>query len=514
MLKILQGEVEKRNGIYYEYDPNSTPLGEGGMGIVYKGFRVNTISGVRQVVAIKAMRDGLPEEVYRRAHREASIQLKNDNLIEMMAFISTEEQEFGGGMIQRFYVVSEFLKGIMLTDLLKGNFKDTDGIDIAYAKQLYSNYISDRETTAIQIIRRVLAGIMALHDKGYIHRDIDPSNIMVTKEGNLKMIDFGIAKDVSNLNTNDGLRTSSGQFIGKAEYASPELVLGDVHHQNFSTDIYAIGILFYQLLVGKLPFEGNQYDVLQAQLKKNVPVGNVPFNKYRSIIKKATAKEQSSRYQSCYEMRLAIDNPPVPINWNAFITSIVLIVSVTCGIIYYFHNKQQDVDDHHSGGEKVAIAKIIDNNQKINTSEQKQIDQHFEEALSELNSMMPDQVKSGWNRMMDLAQNKDYPAAKREIGLTLFADHKVHLSSAIENRRKYLDLPSDEKVCREEAFSYLNDIQSGSTMTGEALVALGIIHYRNSNWTLAKSALKDAIGKLKKSDPLYSIASDYIKDLK
>ena len=360
MLKILQGEVEKRNGIYYEYDPNSTPLGEGGMGIVYKGFRVNTISGVRQVVAIKAMRDGLPEEVYRRAHREASIQLKNDNLIEMMAFISTEEQEFGGGMIQRFYVVSEFLKGIMLTDLLKGNFKDTDGIDIAYAKQLYSNYISDRETTAIQIIRRVLAGIMALHDKGYIHRDIDPSNIMVTKEGNLKMIDFGIAKDVSNLNTNDGLRTSSGQFIGKAEYASPELVLGDVHHQNFSTDIYAIGILFYQLLVGKLPFEGNQYDVLQAQLKKNVPVGNVPFNKYRSIIKKATAKEQSSRYQSCYEMRLAIDNPPVPINWNIIITSIVLIVSVTCGIIYYFHNKQQDKDEHHSGGEEVAIAKIID----------------------------------------------------------------------------------------------------------------------------------------------------------
>ena len=51
-------------------------------------------------------------------------------------------------------------------------------------------------------------------------------------------------------------------------------------------------------------------------------------------------------------------------------------------------------------------------------------------------------------------------------------------------------------------------------MTGEALVAVGIIHYRNSNWTLAKSALKDAIGKLKKSDPLYSIASDYIKDLK
>ena len=512
MLKILQGEVEKRNGIYYEYDPNSTPLGEGGMGIVYKGFRVNTISGVRQVVAIKAMRDGLPEEVYRRAHREASIQLKNDNLIEMMAFISTEEQEFGGGMIQRFYVVSEFLKGIMLTDLLKGNFKDTDGIDIAYAKQLYSNYISDRETTAIQIIRRVLAGIMALHDKGYIHRDIDPSNIMVTKEGNLKMIDFGIAKDVSNLNTNDGLRTSSGQFIGKAEYASPELVLGDVHHQNFSTDIYAIGILFYQLLVGKLPFEGNQYDVLQAQLKKNVPVGNVPFNKYRSIIKKATAKEQSSRYQSCYEMRLAIDNPPVPINWNAIIASILLVVSVSCGIIYYLRNKTEPIDDKRY--KEVILVNNDNIPKKTDIAEPNQNEQLYKDALSKLNSMIPDQVESGWSKMKDLAQTEGYKAAKREIGLTLFADHKVHLSSTIEKRREYLKLPSDDKACRKEALSYLSDIQSDSIMTGEALVALGIIHYRNSDWSLAKSVLMDAVGKLKKSDPLYSIASDYIKDLK
>ena len=512
MLKILQGEVEKRNGIYYEYDPNSTPLGEGGMGIVYKGFRVNTISGVRQVVAIKAMRDGLPEEVYRRAHREASIQLKNDNLIEMMAFISTEEQEFGGGMIQRFYVVSEFLKGIMLTDLLKGNFKDTDGIDIAYAKQLYSNYISDRETTAIQIIRRVLAGIMALHDKGYIHRDIDPSNIMVTKEGNLKMIDFGIAKDVSNLNTNDGLRTSSGQFIGKAEYASPELVLGDVHHQNFSTDIYAIGILFYQLLVGKLPFEGNQYEVLQAQLKKNVPVGNVPIKKYRSIIKKATAKEQSSRYQSCYEMRLAIDNPPVPINWNAIIASILLVVSVSCGIIYYLRNKTEPIDDKRY--KEVILVNNDNIPKKTDIAEPNQNEQLYKDALSKLNSMIPDQVESGWSKMKDLAQTEGYKAAKREIGLTLFADHKVHLSSTIEKRREYLKLPSDDKACRKEALSYLSDIQSDSIMTGEALVALGIIHYRNSDWSLAKSVLMDAVGKLKKNDPLYSVASDYIKVLK
>ena len=104
--KILQGDDEKRDGIYYEYDPFSKPIGEGGMGVVYKGFRVNTSTGARQVVAIKAMKDGLPDEIYGRAAREAGIRLKNDNLVEMMSFISTVEQELGGRSIRRYYVVS------------------------------------------------------------------------------------------------------------------------------------------------------------------------------------------------------------------------------------------------------------------------------------------------------------------------------------------------------------------------------------------------------------------------
>ena len=97
--KILQGENEKRNGIYYEYDPFSKPLGEGGMGVVYKGFRVNAATGGRQVVAIKAMKDGLPDEVYGRARREASIQLKNDNLVEMMGFIGMGNNPMVGATV-------------------------------------------------------------------------------------------------------------------------------------------------------------------------------------------------------------------------------------------------------------------------------------------------------------------------------------------------------------------------------------------------------------------------------
>ena len=286
LIKRLQGQLEKRNGYYYEFDMHSKPLGEGGMGVVYKGFKIYEATGIRSVVAIKAMFDGLPVEVYDRAEREASIRLRNDNLIEMLGFISEVEVDPYGKQKNKYYVISEFLNGVVLSDLLTGQFKDKDGIEISYAKQLYTDYISDQEKTSLEIIRSVLSGILALHDRKFIHRDIDPTNIMVTAEGNIKLIDFGIAKYVGSLGTIDKLRTQTGKFLGKAEYASPELVLGDVNNQGFPTDIYAIGILFYQLLVGKLPFTGSKYEVLQMQLNDKVPVKHIKNPLFAKIVKK------------------------------------------------------------------------------------------------------------------------------------------------------------------------------------------------------------------------------------
>lgn len=506
--KILQGEDEKRNGIYYEYNPFSKPLGEGGMGVVYKGFRVNAATGTRQIVAIKAMKDGLPDEVYGRARREASIQLKNDNLVEMMGFISTNEQELGGRAICRYYVISEFLNGVVLTDLLKGNFKDRDGIEIPYAKQLYTRYVSDKGSTVVEIIKRVLAGIMALHDKGYIHRDIDPSNIMVTKEGNLKMIDFGIAKDVTNLNTHDGLHTSAGKFIGKAEYAAPELVLGDVRSQNFTTDVYAIGILFYQLLVGKLPFEGPQYDVLQKQLKKNLPISNIPYCKYRSIVKKATAKNQDDRYKSCVEMRMAIDTATDGFDWGLAgkVAAIIVIAGgLGFGGFKYFTSPKGVVIDNT--GEIALVPEL----QK--PTREDSLKNVFSNALMQLDSNDKARVKSGWEVMQHLANNENLADAKREIGVTMFVDHKVKLSSQISTRRTHLGLASDQSQAQSKKI--LAELQSDSIMTGEALVALGISCYRNSEWANAKEALRSALPKLRQgnNEELYNQAVEYLNNM-
>ena len=122
-----------------------------------------------------------------------------------------------------------------------------------------------------------------MHDAGYIHRDIDPTNIMLTNDVRIKIIDLGIAKKVNDLGSTDKAMTVSGIFIGKPEYAAPELVLGDIKHQNATTDIYAVGILLYQCIVGQVPFKGPHHEVLEMQLRKKLPLHNIKNQKSNSI---------------------------------------------------------------------------------------------------------------------------------------------------------------------------------------------------------------------------------------
>ena len=304
----LQGEIEKRNGVYYQLDSNDQPIGVGGMGQVFKGICVNERTGATRPVAIKFMFDDLPAQAVERARREASIQLRNDNLVEMLGFIEIDEQT-PSGVIKHYHVVSELLNGVSLYDILEGNTKDRDGEDVSYAVKLMQDYKNDPEHFAKIIVVNVLSGLMALHDAGYIHRDIDPSNIMVTSDGHIKLIDFGIAKQMNTLTTSDKSLTVAGKFMVKPEYAAPELALGDINHQNQTTDIYAMGILLYQCIVGHTPFEGARHEILEKQLKAKMPLNVIKNKDLRAIIAKACQKKQELRFQTSAEMRVALENP-------------------------------------------------------------------------------------------------------------------------------------------------------------------------------------------------------------
>lgn len=448
LIKKLQGQAEKSKGIYYEYDAESTPLGEGGMGVVYRGFRVDQNTGLRTEVAIKALHADLPEEVYARAEREASIQLRHDNLVEMLGLISIFESNKWGESIYHHYVVSEFLHGIELSDLLAGRLDKIKDGDDRFARELYNNYIKDKEGTSISIIKDILSGVLALHDKGYIHRDIDPSNIMVTSDGHIKLIDFGIAKNLKALGSNDKLMTVAGKFIGKAEYASPELVLGDVRSQNYTTDIYALGILFYRLLVGRLPFNGSQYEVLQNQLKSKVPVGNIENKALANVIKKATEKIQNNRYGSIAEFRVAIDAAEQfkPGFWDKYGKYLIIcFVALTIGAGVWYWTKPRIIP----------------------------IDK-FEYALNLLDSQIADSVRLGFDEMKILADNGN-DKAKIEIGFTSYANE---YNSIVSQRRALLNKRENKSNSTEieTVIKYLSSINDESVITPEVYYILGFAY--------------------------------------
>lgn len=314
----LQGDTERRKGIYYEYDVDAIPLGEGGMGRVFKGFRVIERTGERMPVAIKAIYDNIPERVIERARREASIQLDNDNLIRMYGFVETIfPLEGNKGVKVHYHVIMELLVGVTLESVMTGIVNDQNGMLIPFAAELKEQYTQNRYMAVVRIMKSVLSGLMALHDKGFIHRDIDPSNIMITIDGKIKLIDFGICKQVLTLDSVDKALTATGVFMGKVNYAAPELVLGDVKNQNYTTDIYAMGILMYQLCTGHLPFSGTDQDILAANLRQPLPMKDVHKGDFKRIIRKATEKSQSKRYATVAEFRVdlervSFDDP----NWD------------------------------------------------------------------------------------------------------------------------------------------------------------------------------------------------------
>ena len=132
-LIYIQGEEEKQRRIHYEVDPSLPSLGEGGMGQVLKGVQVNEANGVRRDVAIKFLFEDLPAHAIERARREASIQISNENLVEMFGFIEVVENPESARPIKRFHVVSELLQGVMLFDLLNGKTTDKNGQEVPFA---------------------------------------------------------------------------------------------------------------------------------------------------------------------------------------------------------------------------------------------------------------------------------------------------------------------------------------------------------------------------------------------
>lgn len=463
----LQGEREKKAGIYYEVDATIDPIGEGGTGKVYEGRCVNERTGESRPVAIKFMFSDLSQQTLERARREASIQLRNDNLVEMLGFIETET-EVNNKVQKHYHVVSELLNGVSLSDIFNGRCTDRQGHEIPYARKLLDTYSKDPEHFAKIIIMNVLSGIMALHDAGYIHRDIDPSNIMITDDDHIKLIDFGICKQVNNLTTHDKVQTVAGVFMGKPEYASPELALGDIDHQNQTTDIYAIGVLLYQCIKGHVPFQGKRIDILDRQVKERIPAGDIKDKRLRRIVEKACEKKQELRYQTSAEMRVDLESLDVkraadPRRHRVLIIASVLLLLLCAGgaigmMLYRNSKEEEQIRLRQKKTADSLIYIVTTSASQARTHAQKGLE-HDEEYDKELvlSKRLYDRADSAVRQLPEGSAVDDYSADKQAL---IEALHKAH--DELEQKARSLEDDPDPVVVEESKviFERIKEIEN------------------------------------------------------
>lgn len=268
------------NGRTYLYDPNEKPLGSGAMGTVYLGK--DSITGEK--IAIKRVKDRFSntKQVRERAKLEASLAFKHPNLVEMVGYC---EMAPNSGPI---FILSKFVSG---TDIK------------TYIHTVLKND-KDRIPNISQLIYSVLDALSYIHSKGFLHRDIKPSNIMVEDNGNVRLMDLGIAR------MNGGNKFSTVGFIGTPQYSAPEQILRGTEEEkrlSSSTDLYALGITMYELITGCNPYKSEtEAETLARQIKMRLPDNRIIPWSLLKVMRKATEKDPMLRYQSADEMKVSL----------------------------------------------------------------------------------------------------------------------------------------------------------------------------------------------------------------
>ena len=267
-------------------------IGGGGMANVYLAHDVI----LDREVAIKILRleHENDEEFIARFHREAqsTTSLAHSNIVNI--YDVGEEEDI-------YYMVMEYVDGMTLKQYIQKH----SPIDFA---------------EAVDIMRQITSAISHAHDNEIIHRDIKPQNILIDHYGHVKVTDFGIAMALSATSL-----TQTNSVLGSVHYLSPEQARGGMATKK--SDVYSLGIVFFELLTGRLPFSGESpVSIALKHLQHETPslrrwINNLPQS-VENIVLKATAKDPFHRYESVVEMEADLETSLEPdrVNEPAFET--------------------------------------------------------------------------------------------------------------------------------------------------------------------------------------------------
>jgi serine/threonine-protein kinase len=254
-------------------------VGRGGMAEVFRARDIR----LDRIVGVKTLRDDLArDQTFQARFRREAQSAASLNHPSIVAVYDTGEDMVGNTPVP--YIVMEFVDGRTLRDLLRDDRR----------------LLPER---AAEITDGVLRALDYRHRNGIVHRDIKPGNVMLTRAGDVKVMDFGIARAVSDA---QATMTQTAQVIGTAQYLSPEQARGE--RVDARSDLYSAGCLLYELLTGRPPFTGDSPVAIAYQHVREAPVPPSRIDPELpawcdAIVLKAMEKDPADRYQSAGEMR-------------------------------------------------------------------------------------------------------------------------------------------------------------------------------------------------------------------
>ena len=263
-------------------------IGAGGMGEVYRARDTR----LQRTVAIKILPQALSSDQDRleRFQQEARI-LSALNHPNLMAIYDVGAQD---GI---HFLVSEFLDGQSLRDVIS------------------NGPLPQRKVTDYGL--QIAKGLAAAHEKGIIHRDLKPENVFVLRDGRVKILDFGLAKQAlaaamaDNATQTSPLQTAAGTVLGTAAYMSPEQVRGEI--VDHRSDIFSLGVILYEMIAGQRAFKGDSaVEVMNAVLKQEPPElvesGLHVSVGLQKIVHRCLEKKPEARFQSASDLAFALDS--------------------------------------------------------------------------------------------------------------------------------------------------------------------------------------------------------------
>jgi Tol biopolymer transport system component/outer membrane protein assembly factor BamB len=284
--KNKQAEMHRSKGTVVGRFELIEEVGAGAFGVVWRARDIR----LGRTVAIKfPKQERIDEDEVRRFLQEARsiAKLKHPNIVG----IHEIGEEKGS-----FYIVSDFIDGVSL-----------------------DNYLRDQRPTfrrAAELCSKIAGALHYSHEAGIVHRDLKPSNIMLDRAGEPHVMDFGLAKQLAQDAT---MLTVEGQILGTPAYMSPEQARGQGHAVDRRADVYSLGVILFEMLAGRRPFEGGFGELLQKVINDDSPsprsIDRTIPRDLETICLKCLEKRPESRYQSasdaCAELRRFVEGEPI-----------------------------------------------------------------------------------------------------------------------------------------------------------------------------------------------------------